>query len=210
MKMLHSTLDIVWKGLVLQTRTWKWTAVIVFAISCISNSSSNSNNSSNNVIIATNNSSGINNSVSQRKKDRHLSKVDQWWKSDRLIKCCEANHWRNKRKENKLPLLSEKREARIVSSQCSLRCTTSQIKLVFFFIIYLIVYCLIFTKDPSLIITNKDFTCSPVLKMINIFKKYIYKHFQWPNPKDWIAWVRGWSHCNQYWGSYALNVSVCW
>lgn len=40
--------DIVWKGLVLQTRTWKWTAVIIFAISCISNSSSNSNNSSNN------------------------------------------------------------------------------------------------------------------------------------------------------------------
>lgn len=53
--------DIVWKGLVLQTRTWKWTAVILFAISCISNSSSKSNNSSNNVITAINNHSDINN-----------------------------------------------------------------------------------------------------------------------------------------------------
>lgn len=52
--------DIVWKGLVLQTRTWKWTAVILFATSCISNSSSKSNNSSNNVITAINNSSDIN------------------------------------------------------------------------------------------------------------------------------------------------------
>lgn len=68
MKMLHSTLTSCGRGLVLQTRTWKWTAVIVFAISCISNSSSNSNNSSNNVIIAINNSSGINNSALQRKK----------------------------------------------------------------------------------------------------------------------------------------------
>lgn len=59
--------DIVWKGLVLQTRTWKWTAVILFAISCISNSSSKSNNSSNNVITAINNRSDINNFELQRK-----------------------------------------------------------------------------------------------------------------------------------------------
>lgn len=58
--------DIVWKGLVLQTRTWKWTAVILFATSCISNSSSKSNNRSNNVITAINNSSDINNSELQR------------------------------------------------------------------------------------------------------------------------------------------------
>lgn len=58
--------DIVWKGLVLQTRTWKWTAVILLATSCISNSSSKSNNSSNNVITAINNSSDINNSELQR------------------------------------------------------------------------------------------------------------------------------------------------
>lgn len=59
--------DIVWKGLVLQTRTWKWTAVILFAISCISNSSSKNNNSSNNVITAINNRSDINNFELQRK-----------------------------------------------------------------------------------------------------------------------------------------------
>lgn len=59
--------DIVWKDLALQTRTWKWTAVLIFAISCISNSSSKSNNSSNNVITAINNRSDINNFVLQRK-----------------------------------------------------------------------------------------------------------------------------------------------
>lgn len=70
--------DIVWKGLVLQTRTWKWTAVIIFAISCISNSSSNSNNSSNNVIIAINNSSGINNSELQRKEQTFVKSNEKW------------------------------------------------------------------------------------------------------------------------------------
>lgn len=59
--------DIVWKGLVLQTRTWKWTAVILFAVSCISNSSSKINNSSNNVITAINNCSDINNFELPRK-----------------------------------------------------------------------------------------------------------------------------------------------
>lgn len=105
--------DIVWKGLVLQTRTWKWTAVIVFAISCISNSSSNSNNSSNNVIIAINNSSGINNSASQRKKDRHSSKVERWREVERLIKCCETDHWMKKKKHTSSHSLLRKRKLKL-------------------------------------------------------------------------------------------------
>lgn len=70
--------DIVWKGLILQTRTWKWTAVIIFAISCISNSSINSNNSSNNVITAINKSSGINNSELQRKGQTFIRSSEKW------------------------------------------------------------------------------------------------------------------------------------
>lgn len=71
--------DIVWKGLVLQTRTWKWTAVILFAISCISNSSSKSNNSSNNVITAINNRV-ISTTLSYKGRDRHWSKLNEKWR----------------------------------------------------------------------------------------------------------------------------------
>lgn len=90
--------DIVWKSLILQTRTWKWTAIIVFAISCISNSSSNSNNSSNNVIIAINNSSGINNSELQRKGQTFVKSNEEWGEVDRFIKWCKTDHWKEKKK----------------------------------------------------------------------------------------------------------------
>lgn len=96
--------DIVWKGLVLQTCTWKWTAVITFAVSCISNISINSNNSSNNVIIAINNSSSINNSELQRKRQTFIKSNEKWRSVDRLIKCCKTDHWM---KKYKLPLDSK-------------------------------------------------------------------------------------------------------
>lgn len=146
----------MWKGLVLQTRTWKWTAVIVFAIGCISNSSSNSNNSSNNVIIAINHSSGINNSASQRKKDRHWSKVERWREVDRLIKCCD---WMRKREKE---MSSKKKEAQIVTSLCSLLCTTSQIKLVL--VLHRFTHCFqvpwLPSQRPISDTECTDFTCS--------------------------------------------------
>lgn len=110
--------DIVWKGLLLQTRTWKWTAVIIFAISCISNSS-NSNNSSNNVTIAINNSSGINNSESQRKEQTFV-KVMRWSWTD----FSNADRPLDEKIQAPTPrqtsaAASGKKEAQIVTSLCN-------------------------------------------------------------------------------------------
>lgn len=63
--------DIMWKGLLQQTHTWKWTAVEIFAINRISNSSSN--NSSNNDHNSINNSNDSTNYESQS-RNIHLSK----------------------------------------------------------------------------------------------------------------------------------------